>query len=375
MLERLRPGFEALPRVTVYALLIVAPLARGGRPLWATAGLTILAFAAMLFWVLGMLRQGRFEWRRTALDRPLAALIALIVLQIVIGNSSLAAWALGPPAAAGEPLPTPFLTIGTVAPWVTAGSLVVLLAYAAVYVTIVNVFRRRRQIDALLRALLVLGSALAVFALADYFAYDLVRWRDGPRRAVAPFVNADHFGAWLNMVIFLAIGYLLGRGWRSAPTSSPLATLADRMNTLARRYAVVVSVAVMALALLFTLSRGAVLSFVTTLVAMLLVAASIGWARRAAAGIGMLLAIVVGYGAWLGLGPLLARFGEGHTVAHRLGIYAGALRLFADFPVLGIGLGTYPDIAALHQDARLLIGEHLLNAAHSDWLHCSWKPA
>lgn len=356
----LRAGLEGISRVLVYAVLLIAPLARGGRPLWAAAAVETLALLAVLVWVLHMLRARRLEWRQTALDWPLTLFLVLVLLQMVLGNTSLAAWALGPPSTAGDGLPAPFLTIGTIAPGVTLGSAVLLLAYIAVYVVVVNVFRRRRQIEALVRAIVVFGSALAIVALVDYFTYDVVRWRDGPRRAVATFVNADHFAAWINMVLFLALGYLLARGWEGSRR--------ERFETLGRRYTVLGALVVLLLALVFTLSRGAIASFAVASAVVLVLAAATGLARRTFIGVGLLLVVALGYAAWLGVGPLLARLHEGQTVAQRIAIYRSALHLFTDFPVLGIGLGTYPEISSRYQDRALGIGEQWLNAAHSDWL-------
>src|SRR5439155_18708759 len=139
-----------------------------GWPLAITELLALLAFST---WLAGMLVRQRIEWRRTSLDLPLALLVIFVLLQLVLSNRPLVSWALGPPPIGGAgrvDLPTPLLTLGTVSPVQTTRSLLLLLTYGAVYVLIVNLIRRRRQLDRLLRALLFLGAILAVGGLLGY---------------------------------------------------------------------------------------------------------------------------------------------------------------------------------------------------------------
>ena len=79
-----------------------------------------------------MVGEGRLEWRRSALDLPLALVIALVIVQVALGNRPFATWALAPalnPLDVPARLPSAFLTLGTVAPAHTARSLLVLLTW------------------------------------------------------------------------------------------------------------------------------------------------------------------------------------------------------------------------------------------------------
>jgi hypothetical protein len=66
-----------------------------------------------------MVAERQLAWRRSALDLPLALLIALVFIQLVLGNRPLAVWALAAPGAPDAPpaaLPSLVLTLGTLAP-------------------------------------------------------------------------------------------------------------------------------------------------------------------------------------------------------------------------------------------------------------------
>ena len=354
-------------RGALYAALIGAPLLLGGRPPWAVAVLELLVLLALVGWAFHMVGAGRLEWRRSALERPLVLLVSLVLLQHVLGNGAVAGWALGPPSSSTG-FPTPFFSVGTIAPGVTRGALVVLLTYAAAYVLALNLFRRRRHLETLVHTIIVVGVVLALVGLADHFARDLhlIRWREASRRATSTFVNADHFAAWLNMVIFLGLGALFARGSRRRQPGSPTAA-ASRFEEIARRYALVAAVAVMALALVFTLSRGAVVAFIVALAVVMVVAAAAGLARRMLVTVSVLLAVTASYAAWLGLAPLLARLHQG-DMSRRWAIYVSTLPMVRDFPIFGTGLGTYEHVSTRYQPLALDPGDVLINAAHNDWL-------
>ena len=162
-----------------------------------------------------MLVERRLEWRCSALDLPLAGLVSLVLVQLALGNRSLATWALAPPGPPDVPpsVPAMFLALGTVAPAHTARSLFLLLTYAGAYVLVVNLIRTRRQLDRLVSTLLIVGAVLAFLGLLDYLTREdwLLRWRDSVStgRLSGTFVNPDHFASWLTMLIFLGLGYLV----------------------------------------------------------------------------------------------------------------------------------------------------------------------
>ena len=166
----------------LYALLLWAPLASGAYRGWPLAITQLLTLAGLLFWILAMVTRRHFEWRRTALDLPLAGLIGVVLIQLALGNAPLVRWALAPPPAAPAAFPPRFLTVGTVAPAQTARSFLLLLTYVGVYVLVVNLVRSRRELERLLRVLLLVGSLTAFLGLLDYLGGEawLLRWRDHP---------------------------------------------------------------------------------------------------------------------------------------------------------------------------------------------------
>ena len=103
--------------ILLSAALLWPALASGGHQGWPLALTQLGVLSALLCWFGAMLASRRLEWRPTSLDLPLALFVALVLVQLAVGNRALVAWALAPPAAdPGQPvsLPTPLFTIGSV---------------------------------------------------------------------------------------------------------------------------------------------------------------------------------------------------------------------------------------------------------------------
>ena len=361
------------------ALFIWAPVVSGAYRSWPlTVALVLIAMCAAA-WVAAMLVERRLEWRRTPLDLPLVLLGAVLLLQLVLGNHALVAWALAPPppAALTVAFPAPAWLVGSVTPSQTLNSALIFLGYVAVYYLVVNVVRTRRDIGRLVRLLLGVGGIMAFLALIDHLAGDtwLLSWRPHPYagRLSGTFVNPDHFATWLAMLIPLGLGWLAARtGGGSALSWRFLRSTPHVREQVVRRYLPLLGVLTMALALMFTLSRGGVLAFGAALLVFLVLLSATGKARASLALTGLLLVGVAVYGTWIGFGPLLDRFAtSGVGLRDRLVQYAASLPMLKDFPVLGVGLGAYRDVYFRYQPLAHQPHDTYYPYAHSDLLQLS----
>jgi tetratricopeptide (TPR) repeat protein len=335
----------------------------------------LLALVGMLCWLLGMVAARQLAWRCTALDWPLGLLIGLVFVQLVLGNRPLAAWALAPPEPLDTPptLPSLVLGLGTLAPSHTVSALLVFLMYAAAYVLVIQLIRTRAQLERLLRTLLALGGVLAFLGLLDYLAREtwLLWWRSAPAtgRLAGTFANPDHFGAWLTMLIFLGSGYLFARRGPKGRTLSlhDLLRSPAKREDAVRRYLPALALVTMGVALIFTLSRGAMVSGLVAALLVLALLRALGRVRGSLALVGSLLVATVGYAAWIGFQPLLDRVWHGDYTGRWVQTLS-SLPMLRTFPLFGIGLGTYQDIYLRYQPAVLQPGRVYYTFAHNDLL-------
>ncbi|HEX9818215.1 MAG TPA: O-antigen ligase family protein [Methylomirabilota bacterium] len=338
----------------------------------------LLIGVATAAWLAAALRVGRLEWRRTPLDRPVLLLVALVALQLALGNRPLVDWALAPARPVTDlaaELPVPFLTVGTVAPRHTAAAARVFLGYAAVYFLVVQTVRTRRQLGRLVRTLLVIGGLMAFLGLLDYLTGEtwLLRWREHPfaSRLSGTFVNPDHFAAWLAMLVALGLGWVASRApeQRRAPSLARLLSVRELREQAARRYLPLIGVVAMAMALVFTLSRGGLVNVVTALLALVALLSAVRRARPSLVVTGVLLIAVLAYGGWIGFGPVLERLSTAPGgLAYRLTQAVASLPLLREYPVLGVGLGAYRQAYFRHQPVEHQPDLLYFPYAHNDLL-------
>jgi tetratricopeptide (TPR) repeat protein len=352
------------------AALVWAPVVGGAAGIWLVPIAQLLVLLGMALWVLSLVRDGRLEWRRTTLNLPLALLVVLVLVQLALGNRPVARWVLAPPSA-GNDLPTPLLSLGTVSPERTLGGLLIFLTYLGVYALVVNLVRGRRQLDRFVQGLLLLGGLVGFLGLLDYFVGPawLRGWRQGGGRLVWTFVNPDHFAAWLGMLICLGLGYQAARARGTGPRPGFFQLLRSRegRERAIRRHLPVVAIVVMGLALLFTLSRGGAVSVLVGLAGLLSLLGVLGWTRRIVIVMGLGLAAALSYAAWIGLSPLLQRVWHADYGIRWL-VSVTSMPMLAAAPVLGVGLGAYPDLYPRYQPAAFNPSTLYVNAAHNDLL-------
>src|SRR2546430_346795 len=357
----------------LYAALLWPALAGGAHAGWLLVAAQLLGVLSALAWVSGMVVAGRLEWRRAALDRPVGLLIVLIATQLVLGPGPLLRWALASPESAAF-LPARFLFVGTVSPGDTTRALLLFLTYVGVYAVVVNVVRHRADVERLVRTLLVTGGVVAFASLVDFLAREdwVFRWRAErlSGRLTGPFANPDHCATWLLMLVCLGMGYLAARRGQARSESGRLADIVrsprDREAAL-RRHLPAFGVGLMTLAMVLTLSRGALVSLAVTGALGLLAAARLGRLRRSLALACALGAMILGYGLWIGLGPLLHRVGSADALGRVLQ-WQATLPMLAVFPTFGVGLGAYKEAFFHFQPSTLGAGHMYFPYAHSDLL-------
>jgi tetratricopeptide (TPR) repeat protein/O-antigen ligase len=372
-----RPFIDGAARYALYPILVYAVAAGGAHRGWRLATVEILVALAIVVWVLRSLRDGRIVWRRTALDAPFVAFAACVVLQLVVGDRRLAAWALAPPAGPGltELFPAPPLLIGTVSTARTFASFLLFLSYAAVYYLVVQEVRQRAHLARLVRIVLVTGGLVAFGGIIDYLLGTawVFPWRElAHRRAlVATFANPDHFATWLAMLICLGGGYLMAArrpGLEAVSLRGLVRSRALREATLRRSWPLL-AVGVMLVALLFTMSRGGILSVLSGLVVLVLLLKTRGRVRTTLTMVAVLVGAALGYSSWIGLTPVVEHAqNAGASVGQRLTQYVSSLPMVRDFPFLGVGLGAYTDIYPRYQPLEHTPASVYYRYAHSDLL-------
>lgn len=241
--------------------------------------------------------------------------------------------------------------------------------------------RDRERLQRLAKIASLYGLVFALFGLLRHFALKgsfLWLGTIGSEALSGTFVNRDHFAGYLEMLVGI-----------------PVALIVTRCVRGEERYLYGVAATMMGVTLIFTLSRGGMISLLAEMI--FIAAMSVSVLRRndprvsygasaATSGLeqamgasavgGILLAIALGV-LWIGAEPIINRFVTGDASRtdygkarpledYRLVIWKDTLRIVSEHPVSGIGLGAFPTVYPMFTQSS---GMHGITAeAHNDYL-------
>lgn len=241
-------------------------------------------------------------------------------------------------------------TVFSLYPARTAGELVRLSAYGAIFYALKG-YRpagggRTDFSGRLLTAVVATGFVVSVIGILQKYSWQgMIYWVRPIRfgNPFGPFVNRNHFAGYIIMVIPLALGLLLSCRARPAGV-----TFRDRLaQSDPRRLLLAFMALVMAVALFLSYSRSGILAGVLGFIYLI----GISWRyrlinrRQALVITGTSLVLIALALAYFGTSDLISRFetvgGGGTEVEYRWDIWQDTVRIYRDFPVLGIGLGGF----------------------------------
>lgn len=371
--EAFRAGGVRAAGLVLLLVLVAFPVPFGGIQPRGSAAIELLAFlcGAAAFatarpedaplgaaWipaglVLGIAALGAFQ----LLPLPAPLLPALSPVSARIHAQAVAALT----AAGAQGLPQARISI---APTETVATLLLVLAYVAIFLASVRLLAHRAARRSLL-------SVLAVSTLAQVIWASLANASED--RIHGSFVNPNHFAGWLEIVLALSFGILWtevlkGRD-RTAGAKDRAEEIERRLVPLGLRILLWGAVAA---GIGLTRSRGGVLAAGTTALVLL----ALALLARSGSGLSSTRRVIV-LGVLSGALFAAAAAGEGAILRFlaadprdigtdfRLSLWRTSVRAFRDFPVLGSGLGTFRE-AFVRVQPRELPG--LVEQAHADGL-------
>ncbi len=237
-------------------------------------------------------------------------------------------------------------------PHMTSHDLRLVLCIAAVFVVVLNTFRRPDQIRRLLRAIVVIGAGVALLAMGqDLVGNGMIYWciRSPHGTSLSgPFVNHSHYAQFMNLSMGAALGLLCMEvhqvfgHCRLTPV-----VVADYLSSPAGRLLWgLVAVIVLGMATVFaSLSRGGIVSL---LIAGAFTALVLG-SRRSLRGSGWVI-ILLALGAficvlYIGFDTVYDRLGTlsdlNRAEGGRWQILRDVAVAWTRFPLMGTGLGTH----------------------------------
>lgn len=345
------------------ATLVFSVVAFGAVDLWALGVLSLLSGSIAALWLADAWFKGEFRFSLNPLQIPLLGLIAVGLVQLLpLRRPTISADLLSIPAAASL----------SVAPYATRLAIVQLIVYFVFFAAALVFINSENRLRKIVLTIIVFASSMAFFGILQRLAdLEAIYGLRPPGQAVpfASFVNQHHFAALMEMTIGVTLGLLFSR--------------ATKNN---RRIFLGFAALVMGVAVVFTSSRGGMISLLA--VVGFVVAANIlqkpasetdspegdnGKSdRRVFWFIGGGLGLIAGlFAATLLLGgdeSLLRGAGLSNPdeiTNGRLHFWSVAWRIFLDHPLLGAGLDSFAYAFTRYDSWN---GNYRVEQAHNDYL-------
>lgn len=346
--------------VIVCALPMIAAVVYGAVDSAAIGLLSLLVALIAILWIADAMRSGEFRYSTSWMQLPVLGLILIAGVQLLPLGADTASPLLSVPASATlsmDPYATRFFLV----------KLVMLFIFFAAALVFVSDSSRATRVAV---AIISFGSLFAFFGILQRLATPDSIYGLRPTPQAIPFasyVNQHHFAGLMEMTSGLALGAVFGRGLKRE-----------------RKIFIAIAAGVMGMALVFTGSRGGIISYL----AVISFAAAASFARRrrsqgeyqesspvrrnllvVTAATGLIL-VVLGSVLFLGGEQSLLRGlgfqeSQGDLSSGRTHFWSVALQIFAANPVIGAGFDAF-GVAFSRYDTwhGLFRVEH----AHNDYL-------
>jgi len=317
----------------VFSLLLFGPLAFGAVESWSIALLQVGTGLLFALWAGGEVAAGELKIVGNPLFLPMLCFAGLILWQLATGRTAYRAQ--------------------------TFSAALLYCTYGVLCFLAVQCLRRTSQVKVLAWVFSGYGFAVATFALAQSIASNgKLYWLRTPQSdgwIYGPYVNHNHYAGLMEMLtpIPLVISFVGGvRGSRKALAVFAAAVMASTIFLSGSRGGMMALAAQMALLAAFLLKRGRNGTAVLAMACFLVIA----------------LVLL----AWLGGGELAERVASIHDGTRaelsggtRLIIDRDALKMFAQKPLMGWGLGVFP---VIYPPFSSLSTNLQVGPAHNDYL-------
>jgi len=319
---------------TASAVLLLAPLCFGAVQSWAIFGLQAAASLLLAAWIARQYIDRELRVIPNPLYVPMLAFIALVILQCAIGSTAYR--------------------------HATYSRLLLYLAYGILAFVTTQALRRPSQLRILAWMVCAYGALVASFALLQglapngklYWIWSL----DQSGLIYGPYVNHNHYAGLMEML-----------------TPFPLVLAVSRFTRHNRKLAAIAVAALMAGTIFLSGSRGGMVAFAVQIVALFVLLTrrpNKNWKQPAL--LTAFLVVMIGGLFWIGGNQFTQRLASIHSEGQhelsggtRLTIDRDGLRMWRQRPLLGWGLGTFPDV---YPQFRSFYTSFFVNQAHNDYV-------
>ena len=318
-------------RASLFSLLAITPLARGSVQPWAITIIEMVTLFALTLFLLNKCIAWEWKWIKTPLDKPIVILIILSIVAIIFSLHK----------------------------QTSIRSFTLFLTYLVIFYLVINTVRTRSQFRQLIYVILSVAVFLALFGLFKNFGANPFPWWDYVElnygdRLMSTFGCPNHLAGYMEMSLPLLLSLFL-LGFRPG-----IAFILGYLSLL------------LLVALMLSLSRG---GWISTLMSLAFMAIALLSSRHFFRK--KLLIILMAGSLLLSLialvsTPVVERVKtamqkeEEASFYSRVIAWGGVMEMISDYPLVGIGPGTFKTVFTQYQPPGLRAH---FTMAHNDYLH------
>jgi len=372
--------FDSVIEFLLVALLAFMPLAFGGLRPWSEEIIIALSGAIVICFLLKLL----FHRDRKIIMHMVYVPITIFVLITIIQLIPLPAFVIDMVSAntvatktrllSDLPAGNTFLKSITLSfyPHATRHDLRLVLAIMSVFVVVLNVFRHPSRVKRLLTAIAIIGGSIAVIAFAqNLFGNGKIYWFIPSRYSQGysgPFTNHSHYGQFMNLSIGAAVGLILLKlredfGDRKIAPHAVIDYFASRSSAMFWLFLVIIILCVSSV--FISLTRGGMVSmliaatFTTLMITWRCSFRGHGWVIVVMALVAFTCVLYLGFDA---VYDQLASLRDIDQYKGRWQILKDLTASFAQFPLVGTGLGTHSVVYPMFDHSTIVaIATHAEN--------------
>lgn len=345
------------------AILVVSTIAYGAVDAWATGLLSIFTGLIVILWLADTFSNRSFNFSTNFIQLPLIGLLLIGLVQLLpLRSAGVSSELLSLPAAASLSLD----------PYATRLFVVQLCIYTVFLAATLTFLENEKRLRIMVFTIIIFGSIMAFFgviqSLTNTNPNSILGMRENPAAfPFATFINRHHFAAFMNMTIGLTMGLLYGN-----------ATKRDKSLLL------LISLILMGIALMFSGSRGGILSMLGVIAFVIVVnlfdkkgekefedSKSSKLQRNLlliGSGLGLVI-VLIGSALFYGGEDSVTRglgLGNQADISNgRFHFWQTAWQIFIHYPIIGAGLDAF-SISYTHFDTWN--GSLRVEQAHNDYL-------
>ncbi len=356
------------------AIIVVVPLLLGGRIALGQFVLLILTFAVALCWLLRQSLVSQASWIHSPLDWLVLAALGLVGLQLiplppaVLATLSphhheiLPLWAPDSASTSMSAILGSWNTI-SLTPGATQGSLILILTFSILLLVVVQRVRRVEDVQFLLRWIALATVGMAVFALIQYtcgngkfFWFYGHPFSDTATQVKGSFTNRNHFAQFIALGIGPLVWWIqqdLQDSRRKQSHRTQFGHGSDRLRVATGLKLLALGVSVFAA--LMSLSRGGAMALLIAAVVCLVVLYCGSLVSRKMLLVVTSVAMFVGACLHIyGYQAVSNRLDDFLSISEldekqgRWQLWQADLEAAADFPLLGTGLGSHPEVNPIY---------------------------